>query len=72
MQFELSMLVGPVALGIVFVLALLVFAGLSVALVYHWREYGMGTKFVRFAPGIYFAVGGGLIALTIVAYLELL
>ena len=72
MSFDASVLIGPVSLGALFALVLIFFAGLSVALVYHWRVYGMNAALVKLAPSVYFAVGGGLIATAIVAYVELL
>jgi hypothetical protein len=72
MQFEFSSLLSPVALGIALLVLLFVFAALSVALLYHWREYGMQTQFIRRAPAVYFSVSGVCIALSIISYLALL
>ncbi len=72
MQFEFSSLLSPAALGVVLLALLSVFAALSVALLYHWREYGMQTRFVRLAPVVYFSVSGVCLVLTIISYIALL
>lgn len=72
MQFEVSSLLSPAALGVILLVMLCVFGALSVALLYHWREYGMQTRFVRQAPAVYFFVSGACIVLAIISYLALL
>lgn len=72
MQFEVSSLLSPAALGVALLIMLGVFAVLSVAFLYHWREYGMQTRFVRLAPAVYFSVSGACIVLAIISYLALL
>lgn len=72
MQFELSSLFSPAVLGVILLVILCVFAALSVAFLYHWREYGMRARLILLAPAVYFSVSGALIALAIISYLALL
>ncbi|MDO8594036.1 MAG: hypothetical protein Q7R93_00790 [bacterium] len=72
MQFELSSLFHPRALGILLALCLLVFGALSVAFIYHWREYGMNTRLIRLAPTLYLLVSVSFCALAIISYLALI
>jgi len=69
MEFELSILLHPITLGLFLALCLGVFVALSFALVYHWKEYGMNTRLIRLAPLVHVAVSGALFALIIISYL---
>ena len=72
MQFEFSLLLHPLALGILLVLCLGVFGALSAAFLYHWKEYGMNTRIIRSVPVIYFVVSSFLAVLSVISYLALL
>ena len=72
MTFEFALLLHPLALGILLLLCLGVFAALSVAFLYHWREYGMNTRIIRSAPVVYLAISSFLFVLAVTSYLALL
>lgn len=72
MNFEFSTLLSPLSLGILLVLCLLVFGALSVAFLYHWKEYGMNTRFIKLAPPIYLAFSTAFCALAILSYIFLI
>ncbi len=46
---------GGESLIIVFFIVVIIWMGVSAALVYHWRKYGKGDSRVALAQGIYFA-----------------
>jgi hypothetical protein len=51
-------------LWLVFGVAVLVFATMSLVYVYHWRTYGTGNRTIRIVERLYVLVGILLIALT--------
>jgi len=52
-------------LGVVFIIYIVV----SLALLYHWRRYGMKTKRVILAETVYFIVSAGIFFVAIVSLL---
>jgi hypothetical protein len=72
MQFEFSTLLSPLALGILLALCLVVFVALSVAFLYHWKEYGMNTRVIKQAPAIYLSVSVLFCALAVISYIALI
>ncbi len=66
------MLLSPLALGILLALCLLVFGALSVAFLYHWKEYGMNTGIIRRAPFVYLSIYILLCILAIISYIALI
>lgn len=54
-------------LFVVFIISFLAWAGISAALVYHWRKYAPGDKKVVLAQVIYFATSMLLLATAIIS-----
>ncbi|MDO8483275.1 MAG: hypothetical protein Q7S86_05685 [bacterium] len=72
MQFEFSALLSPLALGILLALCLAVFVALSVAFLYHWKEYGMDTQMIKRAPVLYLTISAIFCALAVISYIVLI
>lgn len=72
MNFEFSTLFQPLPLGVLLVLCLGVFGGLSIAFLYHWRKYGMHTRLIKLAPPLYLAISAAFCSLAVISYLALL
>lgn len=56
---------------IIFALALVVFAVLSVVLIYHWQRYGKGAAFIASFETVYLVVGISLLSLAFGILLKL-
>lgn len=56
-------------LFIVFVISFLAWAGISAALVYHWRKYAPGDKKVALAQAIYFVLSLILLVTAVISIL---
>ena len=69
MIFEFSTLFSPLSLGILLGLFLLVLGLASIAFLYHWKNYGMGTRIIRLAPPVYAIVSIVLSLFAISSYL---
>jgi len=64
-------LVSPIVLWAVFVLVLIVFAIISTALMYHWRNYNFNSAVSKRVRKVYFVVSGMFLAamlISIIAY----
>lgn len=59
--------VTPAVLWVVFILVLLVFAAISTALMYHWKNYNVNSAVGRRIRKAYFFVSGGFIFAILVA-----
>lgn len=72
MTFEFSTLLSPLVLGILLLLCLIVSIALSVAFLYHWREYGMNTRLIQRAPAVYLFVLILLCVFAVISYVALI
>lgn len=55
---RLTDFIPPVLLWIVFLVIILIFIVVSVALTYHWKNYNVDSKVVRRIKRVYFWVSG--------------
>jgi len=58
---RLTDFIPPVLLWIVFLVIILIFIVVSVALTYHWKNYNVDSKVVRRIKKVYFWVSGGFL-----------
>ena len=58
---NLSDFVSPAVLWVVFLLTILVFIVVSVALMYHWRNYNTNSSVGKRVRRAYFLVSGGFL-----------
>jgi|GEM_PF-1905272 hypothetical protein len=62
----------PALLGIVLCACVLVVGGLSIAVLYHWKAYGLEGHFTKVAPVVYLSVLAVLCGLALFAYASML
>lgn len=55
---RLTDFIPPVLLWIVFLVIILIFIVVSVALTYHWKNYNVDSKVVKRIKKVYFGVSG--------------
>jgi hypothetical protein len=55
------------ALWPLFGFAFVIYVAVSLALLYHWRSYGMQTKRVILAESVYFIVSGSVLVVALIS-----
>ena len=64
---RLTDFIPPVLLWIVFLVIILIFIVVSVALTYHWKNYNVDSKVVKRVKKVYFLVSGSLLLAMLVS-----
>jgi len=62
--------VPPVVLWAVYGVVLLIFAVVSVAITYHWKNYNVNSKMVRRLKKVYFLISGAFLFVMLVAVIS--
>ncbi|PIQ68850.1 MAG: hypothetical protein COV91_02135 [Candidatus Taylorbacteria bacterium CG11_big_fil_rev_8_21_14_0_20_46_11] len=72
MQITFPLVINPLVFAGILAVVILILGTFSVVFIYHWKEYGMETPYIKRAPKIYLSVTALLCTFAVVSYFILI